>query len=167
MGLYPWHDDGLPLVFASWNQSEGVGLRVCGSLVGDPSDCKSHHRPAAAHHSPSWSKPSRGRQWCANLGGCNAELRIGDEVGIVYCRIVCLSSITIGAHSMLGGGSSIYDSDFHSLNWSEKICIAAHRSPPCADPHWTGSVRRSAFNCFEGAKNRSARDCGSRGCCHG
>lgn len=46
----------------------------------------------------------------------NAELVIGDNVGISQTALVCHKAITIGNNVKIGGGVSIYDTDFHSLN---------------------------------------------------
>lgn len=45
-----------------------------------------------------------------------AELSIGDNVGISQTAIVCHDKITIGDNVKIGGGVCIYDTDFHSLN---------------------------------------------------
>lgn len=46
----------------------------------------------------------------------NAELIIGDNVGISQTALICHKSIRIGNHVKIGGGVCIYDTDFHSLN---------------------------------------------------
>lgn len=46
----------------------------------------------------------------------NAELIIGDNVGISQTALICHKSIKIGNNVKIGGGVSIYDTDFHSLN---------------------------------------------------
>lgn len=46
----------------------------------------------------------------------NAVLTIGEHVGISQTAIICHKSITIGNYVKMGGGVSIYDTDFHSLN---------------------------------------------------
>lgn len=45
-----------------------------------------------------------------------AELIIGDNVGMSQTALICHKSITIGNNVKIGGGVSIYDTDFHSLN---------------------------------------------------
>lgn len=45
----------------------------------------------------------------------NAELVIGEHVGISQTALICHKSITIGNYVKIGGGVSIYDTDFHSL----------------------------------------------------
>jgi acetyltransferase-like isoleucine patch superfamily enzyme len=50
-------------------------------------------------------------------GGC---LTLGDRVGLSNSTIVCMSSVSIGDDTFLGGGSQVYDTDFHSVNASER-----------------------------------------------
>jgi acetyltransferase-like isoleucine patch superfamily enzyme len=53
--------------------------------------------------------------------GKNGVLKIGSRVGISGTTIVCLESIEIGDYTLIGGGCEIYDSDFHSLDATERI----------------------------------------------
>ena len=46
----------------------------------------------------------------------NAKLIIGDNVGISQTALICHKSIKIGNNVKIGGGVSIYDTDFHSLD---------------------------------------------------
>lgn len=46
----------------------------------------------------------------------NAELIIGNNVGISQTALVCHHKITIGNHVKIGGNVCIYDTDFHALN---------------------------------------------------
>ncbi len=63
----------------------------------------------------------------------NAKLVIGDNVGISQTAIVCKKRITIGNHVKIGGGTCIYDTDFHSLNpairKSKKDTVSAVAKP--------------------------------------
>lgn len=45
-----------------------------------------------------------------------AELIIGDNVGISQTALICHKSIKIGNNVKIGGGVSVYDTDFHSLD---------------------------------------------------
>ena len=45
-----------------------------------------------------------------------AELIIGDNVGISQTALICHKSIKIGNNVKIGGGVSVFDTDFHSLN---------------------------------------------------
>lgn len=49
-----------------------------------------------------------------------AQLAIGDSVGISNTAIVCHEAVTIGARTIIGGGTKIYDTDFHSLDHRER-----------------------------------------------
>ena len=45
----------------------------------------------------------------------NAILKIGNNTGLNGALIYCSSRITIGDYVMIGGGSKIFDTDFHPL----------------------------------------------------
>lgn len=47
-------------------------------------------------------------------------LRIGDNVGISDTAIVCRLCVIIGDNVKIGGGTVIYDTDFHSLNYLDR-----------------------------------------------
>ncbi|EIV1853687.1 acyltransferase [Vibrio vulnificus] len=51
----------------------------------------------------------------------NANLSIGENVGISNSAIFCSYSIDIGNDVLIGGDCKIYDTDFHSLNFNERI----------------------------------------------
>lgn len=53
---------------------------------------------------------------CTFFVNRNAQLTIGHHVGISQTALICNNSITIGNYVKIGGGVSIYDTDFHSLN---------------------------------------------------
>lgn len=50
-------------------------------------------------------------------GGC---LTVGDRVGLSNSTIVCMDAVSIGDETFLGGGSRIYDTDFHSLDAGQR-----------------------------------------------
>ena len=52
--------------------------------------------------------------------GPGGSLRLGDRVGLSNSTIVCMQSVTIEDDALLGGGSEVYDTDFHSLDPSER-----------------------------------------------
>ncbi len=52
--------------------------------------------------------------------GKNAYLSIGRDVGMSCTALNCKLEINIGNNVILGGGTCIYDSDFHSLNFRER-----------------------------------------------
>lgn len=51
---------------------------------------------------------------------CNGKLTIGNNVGLSNCAIVCQNQITIEDWVKIGGNVSIYDTDFHSVNYIER-----------------------------------------------
>jgi acetyltransferase-like isoleucine patch superfamily enzyme len=53
--------------------------------------------------------------------GPNAEIFIGENVGISGASIVAAKSIRIGANTLIGAGSKIWDSDFHSISPSQRL----------------------------------------------
>jgi acetyltransferase-like isoleucine patch superfamily enzyme len=58
---------------------------------------------------------------CTFFIGKNAELIIGDEVGVSQTAIICHKQISIGDQVKIGGGVKIYDTDFHSLDFKFKL----------------------------------------------
>lgn len=46
-----------------------------------------------------------------------ARLSIGNNTGMNGVMIYCSKSITIGNHVNIGGGTKIYDTNFHSIFW--------------------------------------------------
>jgi acetyltransferase-like isoleucine patch superfamily enzyme len=101
--------------------SVGRGLRVRGPLrlrchrtasvrIGD--DCRIQ--------SGFEGNPVGGESRMALWVGPGGSLTVGDGVGLSNSTIVCMRSISIGDEAFLGGGSRIYDTDFHSLSASER-----------------------------------------------
>lgn len=52
---------------------------------------------------------------CSLIVSGNGELSIGSNVGMSSSAIVCHRKVVIGDNVNLGGGTVIYDTDFHSL----------------------------------------------------
>jgi acetyltransferase-like isoleucine patch superfamily enzyme len=52
--------------------------------------------------------------------GPGGRLTLGDRVGLSNSTIVCMSAVSIADDVFLGGGSRIYDTDFHSVRASER-----------------------------------------------
>lgn len=50
-----------------------------------------------------------------------AVLNIGKNVGISNVNIFCQNKIIIGNNVQIGGGTNIWDTDFHSINYKERI----------------------------------------------
>ena len=67
------------------------------------------------------SNPIGRSQPCILFVDRDAELIIGDNVGISQTAIVCHKIIKIGNHVKIGGGVCIYDTDFHSLSHIDRI----------------------------------------------
>lgn len=51
----------------------------------------------------------------------NAELLVGNGTGISNTAICVYKSIIIGENVYIGGGCKIYDTDFHSINFSHRL----------------------------------------------
>lgn len=51
----------------------------------------------------------------------NGKIRIGNDCGISNATIFATDSITIGNHVKLGGGTKIYDTDFHWLDLEKRL----------------------------------------------
>lgn len=61
------------------------------------------------------------QQVCFFIVEKQGELIIGNNVGISATAIVCTQQIIIEDNVRIGGGTVIYDTDFHSLNYHERI----------------------------------------------
>lgn len=51
----------------------------------------------------------------------NGSICIGNNVGISNATIVSETKVIIGDHTNIGGGTKIYDTDFHSLNPHDRL----------------------------------------------
>ena len=58
--------------------------------------------------------------------GPTGSLTIKRSAGLSNVEIVCLSAITIGEEAMVGGGTRIYDSDFHPINAARRLIPGTH-----------------------------------------
>ena len=63
------------------------------------------------------------QQKCYFVIGKNADVIIGDHVGLSGTAIVCHERITIGNHVRIGMNCVIYDSDFHDLDYRRRAMI--------------------------------------------
>ncbi len=61
------------------------------------------------------------QQPCFFIVAKNGNLIIKNNVGISATAIVCWNKIIIEDGVRIGGGTTIYDTDFHSLNFRERI----------------------------------------------
>lgn len=68
-----------------------------------------------------------------------AELRIGNDVGMSGCAIVARRRVSIGDRTKLGGGTCIYDTDFHSLDPVHRREDASDREHTAHKPVEIGS----------------------------
>ena len=60
----------------------------------------------------------------------NGKIRIGDGCRISNSTLFACESITLGEHVFLGGSVKIYDSDFHDLNYTQRVNGGAGVSKP-------------------------------------
>jgi acetyltransferase-like isoleucine patch superfamily enzyme len=60
-------------------------------------------------------------QKCTFIVDRNARLIIGNNVGISQAAIICHDSIKIGNNTKIGGGCCIYDTDFHTISYKERL----------------------------------------------
>lgn len=52
--------------------------------------------------------------------GPGGRLRIGDRVGLSSATLVCMDAVIIEDEALIGGGTRVYDTDFHSLDAEER-----------------------------------------------
>ena len=65
---------------------------------------------------------------CTFVASAGAHIHIHDNVGMSQTALCAIGAdITIGSHTLLGGGVRIYSSDFHSMNYADR------RDSKCAD----------------------------------
>ena len=50
-----------------------------------------------------------------------AKISVGDGTGLSNCVIAAFESVTIGKNVLIGTDVKIYDTDFHSLDYDERI----------------------------------------------
>lgn len=58
---------------------------------------------------------------CSFVISNSGVLRIGNNVGMSGCSIVCANSVQIDDNVKIGGNTCIYDTDFHSLAFEDRI----------------------------------------------
>lgn len=77
----------------------------------------------------------------------DAELIIGNHVGLSQCALVSTCHLLIEDHVKIGGGTSVFTSDFHALNPQERAGTSDHAKRKNAPVH----IKRNAFigaNCL-------------------
>lgn len=67
------------------------------------------------------SNPIGSYRKCTFFVNNSACLEIGENVGISQTALICHHKITIGNNVMIGGGTSIFDTDFHSLDYHKRL----------------------------------------------
>lgn len=67
------------------------------------------------------SNPIGGSTQSTFLVKKSAVITIGDHVGISNSTFVAFSSITVEADVLIGAGCKIYDTDFHSLDYEDRL----------------------------------------------
>ena len=92
---------GIPLVSVSLSGSFSLGVKF-------------------VSHSGDFNIIGR-QQKCYFIVRENARLSIGDNVGVSSCAIICHHEIVIENDVRIGGGVVIYDTDFHSLDVTERV----------------------------------------------
>ena len=60
-------------------------------------------------------------QKCSFFVDKNGMLKIGDNVAMSFTALYCSHQIIIEDNVMIGGGTCIYDTDFHSLTTAERL----------------------------------------------
>ncbi len=63
------------------------------------------------------------QQPCFFVVAKGGELNIKNNVGISATAIVCWSKVEIGNNVRIGGGTVIYDTDHHSLDYKERTAV--------------------------------------------
>ena len=67
------------------------------------------------------SNPVGGPYKTSLVAGDNAILQIGDNVGVSGLAIVAQNSVIVENDVRIGSGTCIYDTDFHSINFYERM----------------------------------------------
>lgn len=83
---------------------------------------------------------------CSFIVYDSAELIIGNSVGLSQCALVSDCRIKIGDNVKIGGGTCVYTTDFHSLDYKKRQDIVLDRKSRKCSPVEIGD------NVFIGAK---------------
>lgn len=60
----------------------------------------------------------------------NGKIHIGNECGISNSTIFACDSIILGTHILVGGGTKIYDTDFHWTDFDKRMNVAGGKTSP-------------------------------------
>ncbi|MCX7934383.1 MAG: acyltransferase [Planctomycetota bacterium] len=77
-----------------------------------------------------WANPVGGHQTVFLIKGPEALIEIDDDVGISNAIIAARQHIYLGKGVWLGGGVKIFDTDFHSLVYEERVADIAIPAAP-------------------------------------
>lgn len=98
---------------------DASGVRVC-------SACPSidiHDEACVLLGKNIWINNFRFTSWFCKtkiVVGKGAKLSIGNNSGLNGVLLCCHDCITIGEHVNIGGGTRIYDTDFHPIDWQDR-----------------------------------------------
>lgn len=67
------------------------------------------------------ANPIGGQERTILVAQKGAKITIGDGAGLSNCAIFASERITIGKQAMIGAGVKIYDTDFHPVNFAERM----------------------------------------------
>ena len=120
---YLWYTPWAKLSFVLNGVSFGKGLKVRGRI-----HVMRHYENTSIKIGKNVIINSAG--W-ANPIGCgnrtyfqvfdNGKIEIGDYTGLSNAAFTSASGITIGPHVMIGSGCRFFDTDFHPLNYDERV----------------------------------------------
>lgn len=102
----------------TWGKDLTIHGRIyCVSNSNDGIRIGDHVRINSSRH----SNPIGGDTKTILFAKGNGKIRIGDGCGISCASIIACDSITLGNQVFVGGGTRIYDTDFHWLDFDKRI----------------------------------------------
>lgn len=119
------------IVFAYRHVNHGNNLRINGRIF-----CVSNSKDGivigdhVSINSSRSSNPIGGDAKTILFAKGNGKIRIGNNCGISNATIFATDSITIGDNVRLGGGTKIYDTDFHWLDLEKRLNAEGGVSKP-------------------------------------
>ncbi len=72
-------------------------------------------------NSGTYYNPIGGDTICRIICNTGGKIIIGNNVGISNSTIVCSDTVIIHDNVYIGGGCKIWDTDFHSIDWKERV----------------------------------------------
>jgi acetyltransferase-like isoleucine patch superfamily enzyme len=137
---------------AFWSLVANVRLRAHGAIVGRGLRVRGPLRLRVHRHgsirigddcrilSGFAGNPVGGGVRMAIWVGAGGHLELGHRVGLSNSTIVCMRAVTIEDEALVGGGSQVFDTDFHSLDPEERT-LSSHPQARTAPV----TIRRRAF----------------------